>query len=430
VYEAAIASSQDSTFDSRLRYEDGVALMYSMNIWEDSFDVFIYSNASVIRGLEDAAAIADILNNTSCPGGPNTCGYHTDRNLFNARAGAIRGGVDSRLDWNGENTDISQIGIVYPMNVYPAGHPRAELVMDRFNGVAADRFGSIEPLVNFAGGVPEWTGLINRYWGDNYWNGGPWFLSTMWYGAYYAQRQNFTAGKSDIDNHYDRLSLLFDKLGPIGLGAEQISRNSTTPYPNYYLQAAWPNAWESMSFFVDSVMLFLDWTPDADSNRLVVRPKLPTAWSSMRFDNLRMGSHRIDVLIEERNGGVFHTFTNRTGLPVDLSTVVRIPSGEPKCAVLVNGVASAHTFDTVLNTVSLVAPMATGPNATTLVAVLSRPAADCSGNGTVDFDDVTTVLGSFGASVLPFSGGDANGDGIVSFDDVTAVLGSFGTSCP
>ncbi len=45
VWEAAIASSHDSTVDSRLRYEEAVDLVYSMNLWEDSFDVFNYSNA-------------------------------------------------------------------------------------------------------------------------------------------------------------------------------------------------------------------------------------------------------------------------------------------------------------------------------------------------------------------------------------------------
>jgi hypothetical protein len=123
VYEAAIASSQDSTIDTRLRYEESVDLVYSMNLWEDSFDVFNYSNASVIRGLEDAADIADILDQLVCPGGPGTCNYHNDRNLFNGRAGDIRGGLDARLAWNGENCDISQIGITYPFEIYEPGHP-------------------------------------------------------------------------------------------------------------------------------------------------------------------------------------------------------------------------------------------------------------------------------------------------------------------
>ena len=429
VYEAGLASSQDSTFDGRLRYEEGVSLVYSMNIWEDSFDVHIYSNASVIRGLEDAAAIADILNNTVCPGGPNTCGYHTDRDLFNSRASAIRGGVDARLDWNGENTDISQAGIVYPMNVYPAGHPRAELVFDRFNGVANDRFGNNHPLVQF-GGVPEWTGLINRYWGDGYWNGGPWFLSTLWYGAYYALRQDITPGTADIDNFKFRFDRTLDFTGNVGLGAEQMARNSTAVYPGFYLQTAYPNAWESMSFLVDSTMLFLDWTPDADANVLKIRPKLPSAWPFMEFDNLRMGAHRVDIRVEDKAKGHFQTFTNRTGLALNLDTVLRLDFASAPCAVLLNGVSVPFTYNSTLKTVSVTSALATGAGVNTVVVALSRLPQDLNLNGVVDFSDITEVLANLGSVGEPFGGADADGDGAVTFSDITAVLANLGLPCP
>jgi hypothetical protein len=55
---------------------------------------------------------------------------------------------------------------------------------------------------------------------------------------------------------------------------------------------------------------------------------------------------------------------------------------------------------------------------------------DADGNLAVNFDDITSVLGNFGASYQPNSGpGDANNDGLVTFDDVTTVLGNFGSSC-
>ena len=57
VYEAGRASSEDSGIDpSRLYYDDGFDLMYSNNLWEDQWGDFVYSNASVERGLRDAAA--------------------------------------------------------------------------------------------------------------------------------------------------------------------------------------------------------------------------------------------------------------------------------------------------------------------------------------------------------------------------------------
>lgn len=58
-YTSARASSEDSALDSRLNYNDTFNLVDSMNCWEDSFGLFLYSNGSVVRGLRDAANIAD-----------------------------------------------------------------------------------------------------------------------------------------------------------------------------------------------------------------------------------------------------------------------------------------------------------------------------------------------------------------------------------
>ncbi|MCB9866669.1 MAG: hypothetical protein H6816_08565 [Phycisphaerales bacterium] len=96
--------SEDSSIDTRLYYNDSTNLMHSNNLWEDSFDEFIYSNASVVRGLEDAARIADVLDQNVCPGGPGTCNYHNDKSLFNNRAAAIRGGLATRVNGNYERT--------------------------------------------------------------------------------------------------------------------------------------------------------------------------------------------------------------------------------------------------------------------------------------------------------------------------------------
>jgi hypothetical protein len=56
----------------------------------------------------------------------------------------------------------------------------------------------------------------------------------------------------------------------------------------------------------------------------------------------------------------------------------------------------------------------------------------CPGNadkispGTVNFDDITTVLANFGG---PAGVGDADCNGTVNFDDLTAVLSNFGNAC-
>ncbi|MCA9256794.1 MAG: hypothetical protein KDA33_14195 [Phycisphaerales bacterium] len=435
VYEAGLASSQDSTNDSRLRYEESVDLVYSMNLWEDSFDVFNYSNASVIRGLEDAARVADILDQNVCPGGPGTCGYHSDKALFESRANAIRAGLDARLAWNGENTDISQIGITYPFEIYPPGHARAELLMDRMNGVANDMFGNNHPLVNFGG---EWNDLINRYWGDGYWNnpgapnanGSPWFLTTMWYGCYYGMRQDINPGKGDIDNHRYRTELLLDRLGPIGFGAEQIAPSNSLlepSAPDFLLQTAWPNAWESMSFFVDSMMLFLDVTPDAPNNTLRIEPKLPSGWSTMSFANIPVGNVRVSVTCDEADGVNGNTFTNETGGMLDFDTVIRIPAGAnllgaTRTDALDCVAAGVDSYDPATGRVRVLGALDAGAASTTRIDVLYGDAGDFVAPAGVDLSDIpefVAILLGANTDCVALLKADMNADGVVNGADIS-----------
>ncbi len=425
VYESGLAMSEDSALDNRLRFEEGVNLMYANNIWEDQFDVFIYSNANVVRGLRDAANIAGVLNL------PN------DVNLFNGRASTIQSGVDSRLDWNGENTDISQLGIIYPFQTHSPTSARASLVLDRINGVANDRFGNNKPLMNFSG---QFQNLLDRYWCDTYWlgnpqcnlgqpTGNPWFLSTVWYGLAYAERADFTPGKGDIDNHKLRLDLSIQKLGPVGLGAEQIAPASSLLYPgqtDFRLQTAWPNAWESMSTFVDAVMALIDYEPMAAQNRFAIAPKLPSGWPSMTFNSLRVGTGRFNVVASEDNRGSTAAITNVVGGAMTVDLVLRVPAGSGVCAVQANGVDIPYTYDAALGKVTLSRALATGPGAVTTIKALTKRAADLNADGVVNVADLTVFLGAFGTSVPASTGGDLNGDGLVNVADLTVFLGAFG----
>ncbi|MCK4659463.1 MAG: hypothetical protein KAV82_08065 [Phycisphaerae bacterium] len=429
VYEAARASSEDSD-DSRLHYDNTYQLMHSNNLWEDSWDLFLYSNASVERCLRDAVEIANILDQNVCPGGPGTCLYDEDAAMFTSRADNIHSGMDGRLAWDGENTDISQLGLAYPFDVYHTTDPAIEHMVNRMNGVATDTYGNNHPLVNFGG---EWDGLINRYWGDTYWNGGPWFLTTLWYGCYYAQRQDFNPDKADIDNHKYRLDLLIDRLGPIGLGAEQIAPANSLMYPgetDFLLQAAWPNAWESMSFLVDAVMMFLDYTPDAANNTLRIEPKLPTAWSSMTFNNVKLGSHRINVACTESATVNTHTFTNVTGNAVDVETVIRVPAGTTVFGAARNGQIVSASYDSSTGRVTYNGSLETGSSAATAVAVHYGTYGDGDGDGDIDLVDYAlfvpcmTAPGS-GSVTPPCLVFDFDTDGDVDLEDFASFQAAF-----
>lgn len=402
VFEDGI-SKRKSAVDGRLFYNVTLDLVHSNNLWEDQFGPFNYSVASVVRGLEDAAAIADRLDQVWCPGGPGTCGYDEDRALFLARAAQLRGGLDARLAWNGENTDISQLGITYPFEVYPPGHPRAELLLNRIRGTASNNLGQFQPLVN---GPGEWEHLVNRYWGDTYWhnpfgpnpNASPWYLTTMWYGAYHATRQDIHPGKADIGDHKLRLDRLIAELGPIGFGAEQIAPSNSLLYPgqtDFTHQAAWPNAWESMSFFVDSLMLFSGFSPDAPGNTLRVAPKLPAAWSTMTFNNLHVGSHRVSLTASEAATSSTHVLTNTTGGAIDFETYVRIPNTRTPRVVTRNGELHPYTYDPGTGRTRLTGAVSTGAGAATTLVVDHSIPGDFTGDDRVsiaDFDVLTLAL--------------------------------------
>ncbi len=408
VYEAARASSEDSTIDARLYFDDPNKLMYSNNVWEDSWDDFLYSNANVERGLRDAKRIAEILENP------------VEAALFGGRADDIHSGLIERLNWDGENTDISQLGLSYPFDVFSPIDPKVSHLADRINGVATDRWGNNHPLVNFGG---EFDQLVNRYWGDTYWKGGPWPLTTAWYGLYYLTRADYTPNKADTDVHKSKFDLLLDKLGPVGFGAEQIAPLGSLLYPgeaDFRLQTAWPNAWESMSTFVDCVMGLLDFQPDAHTDTIRIAPKLPTGWTTVNFNNLPMKDRRINVNIAEHPDSrhTAQVFRNVTGGTVNIDTWLRIPTPFRPWKVLSNGVPVAYSFDETANRVHVVTSLNNSAGGLTSISVyyaLPYTAPDFSkaldiaaGRTTASYDDIIRL--------------DLNSNGKVELIDATGIL--------
>jgi hypothetical protein len=433
VRDAVESMTRDSS-DSRLRYEEAFNLVYSNNVWEDSYDTFIYSNANNVRGLWDAGSIFNAL------------GLFSEGASATGKGNMIKSGLDARLDWDGENTDISQLGIVYPFNVYSPTDFRSTRVMDRINGVRTkfnNTFCCAQSLVNFSG---QHQDTINRYTGDNYWNGGPWFLSTLWYGLYYAERADFTSGTGDIDNHKYRVDLMIDRLGPAGMGAEQIAFNNSLLYPgnsDFVLQTAWPNAWESMSTFVDSVMAFADFVPNAPSNTFRVDPKLPSAWPTMTFNNLTLvntaagQTHKVNMTVtnDDANSIVTLTFVNVSGFAVNVDANPRIPSGLATktgvCSLTVNSVLLEPTVDYTVDHATGrvdINPLAieTGASAVTTVVITYGVSADINDDGITDFGD---FLAFFNCYDLEDSCADIDGNPGVDFGDFLQFFNSYDQSC-
>lgn len=364
MHESVLASTQDSVQDSRLYYDDSFNLIHGMNLWEDQFGFFNYTQASVIRALWDARDMALRLAQVQ---GNAPINWTARANDYSNRANLMLNGLNGRLAWGGENIDISLLGVTYPFEVIPANDSRATALLDRINGFAPHpTSGQFRPLV-ISGG--EFNGLVTRYWGDSYWNGGPWWLSTLWFGLFHAERADFTPGKADIDINREKIDLLFPHLGPMGLGAEQIAASNSLVYPGFRLQTAYPNAWESMSTYMDAVMAFLDFDPDAATNTLRLAPKAPTGWKQMNFNGLRLRNNRFNAAYRETVGVNQLNITNRGGQAAGFDVRIKVPSISRATRVMVGTTAVPWTYDNASQQVRVQGQLRTGANAVTAIRV-------------------------------------------------------------
>jgi hypothetical protein len=443
----SVLSCTQSSGDSRLFVvgggnacsNDSPGLMHSNNVWEDSYATFVYSNANIVRGLWDAASIYDALGLTS------------ERDDANLRAASFKAALDARLACNAENTDISQLGVVYPFKVYSP--------LDSRVGAFESRITS--QLVNAPGLFNDgygWTGLVNRYTGDGYWgNGsgsspwgaGPWFLSTAWYGLYFAERADLTPGKADINLHKAKIDAMLLHVGPNGLGSEQIAPRGIAGQPapwntgsllypgqnDFTLETAWPNAWESMSTFVDSVMAFLDYEPDAASNTMHISPKLPTGWTTMTFSNVTLvntplgRTNKVNVAITEvpATGNQTLTYTNISGFAVGMQPTLKLPVGRSACSVRVNGAPVGYTPDVSGRLTINSFPLAAGAAAVTTLVVTTvvGSSPDFNHTGALEVQDIFDFLNAwFAGSVAA----DFNGGGL-AVQDIFDFLSAWFAGC-
>lgn len=403
-YTAARASSEDSTADSRLYFHDINRRVSSMNIWEDQWGEFLYSNGSVVRGLRDAAAIAGYIGQSF---------WATE---FATRANDIlTNGILPRLDARVETSDISQLGLVTPFELFAPTDPRMTNLVEWLHGrQAAGGFTGTEGnLVEPTGPAAGWLRRYNHkthsdpvpFELDIYWNGGPWTLANCWYGMYHARWQDFVGGQSLINTNQYMLDLVIEKLGPMGLGAEQVAANvSEQKYPDFWLQTAWPNVWESHALLLDQMMMFLDYRP-LTNNTVAFAPKLPTGWSSIQFKNLAYRQQRLDVTVTETATQTRADFNKRTTGALSHETYLRIPPGTTPVLVITNGVAyvpAPGDFSTATGRVRIAGAFTS--SASNNWIVVTHGASDFDGDGLNDTLELT--LGSNPAS------SDTDGDGM------------------
>jgi hypothetical protein len=409
-YTCARASSEDSTIDSRLNYNDTYNLVDGMSCWEDAFGLFLYSNGSVVRGLRDAANIATLV------------GQNGWASTFNTRANAIKGGIDARIDARVEPADISHLGLVFPYEVYSPADARMTNMIEWLHGRQSSggfTDNLVEPSAPVAGLLRRYNHNVNNAV-DNYWNGGPWFLATAWYGEYYARWQDYRPGKAFIDVSRDKLNLLLDKLGPNGLGAEQIAPHTgAQKYPGFWLQTAWPNVWESHSTLIDQMMLFLDFQPTT-SNTVMLSPKLPTGWTNMTYRNLQYRNHRFDATVSETPTSTRLEINKLTGLWLGVDVWLRILPGQVPAMIAINTnhFSPSMLFNTNLGRARITYPLSAGLGTNVIAVTFGN--SDFDGDGLPDSWEIANGLDPLNASGANGASGDPDGDGFDNYSEFIA----------
>ncbi|MGO9610234.1 MAG: glycosyl hydrolase family 65 protein [Verrucomicrobiia bacterium] len=372
--QSAYASYYDSTNDSNAKYDFSTNLMHGENVWEDSSDEFLYSNASIVRGLRDAANLAAMMGDISNEG------------TWTAQTGYITGGLTNRINSHYEPADISQLGMSVPFEVFEPNSALMTNVVEWING--RQSVGTCAECISNGGpwydnlveddsaNYPDIVGLVNRYGHnvngdtDDYWNTSPgaylhspWFLASSWLGEYFARWQDYVGGTSLVDTNKYMLDLLVAKLGPMGLAGEQIAPTTALQkYPGFWLQTAWPNTWESHSTLIDQIMMFLDFKPEGTNgnNTAYFAPKIPSAWSTMTFNNLDSQGQRFDVTVTENAQNVRADINKHTVGALNVDTYLRIPAGVTPVMVVTNGayyVPSPSDYDTNTGRVHVQGPL-------------------------------------------------------------------------
>ncbi len=412
-YTSARASSEDSAINpGGLYYDDTFNLMFANNVWEDQNMLTVYGNASVVRGLYDAANIADIVGQAGWA------------STFRNRAATIRdAGITPRLNANVEAADISLLGLTIPYEVFEPNDPKMTNLVEKIHGRQTS-CGSCpggpytDNLIETTGDI---AGLVRRYTRkstdatlDNYWNGGPWFLSTSWYAEYFSRWQDYVAGKQLINTNLYVLNLLAGKMDNLLIGAEQIAPSGQEKYPGFRLQTSWPNLWEADTTLIDQMAMFLDYKPQATNNTCYFAPKLPSGWSTITFNNLLFKNQRFNITVSEGASYTRADIHKLTAGSLNYDLWLRIPPGETPAIVITNGaLCASYTFDSTARRVRVQGPLTATAGLNSIVVTYGNN--DSDGDGLPDAWETQYGLDPLdNGSGNPNNGptGDPDGDGM------------------
>jgi hypothetical protein len=187
-----------------------------------------------------------------------------------------------------------------------------------------------------------------------------------------------------------------------------------------------------MSTIADAIMAFAGFEPDAPANTIVLRPKLPSGWSTMTFRNLGLSgtvAHRVDLAVSTAGRHASATLTNRDGSGVNVQLTLRVPPGS--CVydgfVTRDGApVASYSYNATLGSVTFGAEtLNTGAGAVTVLDVWF-PTADFDDNSFVNGDDFDAFMEAFYYGDIA---SDFDGNGFVNGDDFDFFTLAFEAGC-
>ena len=199
---------------------------YSYDIWEESESVHTYSLAAIFSAFEAILAMYEVVKpmyvenrlkleqiakaNRRLSKTLRDIKEYILNNLYdNEKKTFVRNLKDKKMD-------ISLLGLVYPFKIFKPTEKKIENTIERINMT-----------------LRTYTGGYLRYEGDNYINGNPWVISTLWLANYYLDKGQKSEAKKCLE-------FVVKTATPHGFLAEQI--DNSTMKPAWVIGLGWSHA--------------------------------------------------------------------------------------------------------------------------------------------------------------------------------------------
>jgi len=167
-------------------------------------------------------------------------------------------------------------------------------------------------------------------------------------------------------------------------------------------------------------MMFLDYRPTGTNgnNTGSFAPKLPSAWSTMTFDNLNSQGQHFDITITENATNVRADLNKRTTGALNYDIYLRLPPSTTPVMVVTNGayyVPSPSDYNTTTGRVHVHGPLTTSAIGNSIVVTYGNNSY--TGDGIPDYWALQYAFNPLDPSV---ANADSDGDGLSNLQEFLA----------